>query len=84
MVLGRALGGIGKSVERFVKRTLRLAGLALAGVVITILGVAFLAIGAVNWLALLMPSWLAWLIVGIVLFLLGLALALLTLLSLRS
>lgn len=50
--------------------------MALAGVVIALLGVAFLAIGAVKWFSFLMPSWLAWAIVGIVLMLLGIILAL--------
>jgi hypothetical protein len=59
LVLREALGGITKPAERFVKRMARSVGLILAGVVISLLGVAFLAVGAVRWLSALMPSWLA-------------------------
>lgn len=72
-MIGRTLDGIVRSAKGFVKRTLRLVGLILAGVVVSILGVAFLAIGAVKWLSILTPSWLAWVIVGIILLLLGVA-----------
>jgi len=75
------LGGVGKASERFVKRTIRRAGLVIAGVIVSMLGVAFLALGIVKLLGFLMPSWLAWLIVGLILLLLG---ALLTLANSRS
>ena len=80
----QALGGIGKSVERFVKRTLKLAGLAVAGLTISLLGIAFVAMGIVKWFTLLIPSWLAWLVVGIILLLLGVAVTALTLVTMRS
>jgi len=84
LVLREALGGISRPAERFAKRLARTVGLVLAGIVISILGVAFLAVGAVRWLTVLMPGWLAWLIVGIVLFLLGIAVTLITLVSGRN
>ncbi len=71
LVLREALGGIAKPAERLAKRVARVVGLILAGIVISVLGIAFLAVGIVKWLAMLMPSWLAWLMVGIVLFLVG-------------
>jgi hypothetical protein len=71
LVLREALGGIAKPAERLAKRVARVVGLILAGIVISVLGIAFLAVGAVKWLAILMPSWLAWLMVGIILFLVG-------------
>jgi hypothetical protein len=71
LFLKEALGGIAKPAERLAKRVARRIGLILAGIVIAVLGVAFVAVGAVKWLALLMPSWLAWLMVGIILLLLG-------------
>lgn len=71
LFLKEALGGLAKPAERLAKRVARGIGLILAGIVIAILGVAFVAVGAVKWLALLMPSWLAWLLVGIILLLLG-------------
>lgn len=75
------LSGVGRTGERFAKRTIRRAGLVIAGVIVSMLGVAFLALGIVKLLAFLMPSWLAWLIVGLILVLLG---ALLTLANSRS
>ena len=70
-VIQRTMGSVTKYVEGVVKRALRLAGLYVAGLLIAIIGVIFLAIGVVNWLAMIVPSWLAWLIVGIVMLLLG-------------
>jgi hypothetical protein len=74
-VLGQTIGNIGKFVEPTVKRWKRTVVLMLSGVVVTVLGVAFLAVGTVKWLAILMPSWLAWMIVRIILLLLGVTLA---------
>jgi hypothetical protein len=70
-VIRQSLGGVAKTAEKFIKRMVRLAVMALAGAVIAVLGVAFIAIGAVKWFSILMPSWLAWAIVGVVLLLLG-------------
>ena len=72
LVLREVLGGIAKPAERLAKRVARAVGLILAGLVISVLGIAFLAVGAVRWLAILMPAWLAWVLVGLILFLVGL------------
>ena len=71
LVLREALGGIAKPAERFVKRLVRAIGLILAGIVIAVIGIAFVSVGAVKWLSGLMPNWLAWTIVGIILLLIG-------------
>lgn len=84
LILRQTLGGVAKSAERFIKRALRLAVMALAGLTIAVLGVAFLAVGAVKWFSILMPSWLAWAIVGVVLLLVGVILALATLIGSRG
>ena len=78
LVLREALSGIARPAEKLAKRVARAIGLILAGIVVSVLGIAFLAVGAVKWLAILMPSWLAWLLVGIILFLLGVAVTLIT------
>ena len=83
-VAERALGGLNRYFERIVKRILRAAGLYIAGLVVALTGLVFLAIGVVKWLALIVPSWLAWLIVGLVMFLLGVVLALATFVGSRS
>ena len=63
-VMQQALGAVTKSAERFIKRAIRIVAMVLAGVAIVVVGIAFLALGLVKWFANLMPSWLAWLIVG--------------------
>jgi hypothetical protein len=78
-ILREALGGARKPVEGFVKGLARSVGLILAGVVIAIIGVGFVAVGAVRWLSALMPSWLAWAIVGIILLLIGVSVTMTTL-----
>ncbi|HYB67761.1 MAG TPA: phage holin family protein [Candidatus Acidoferrales bacterium] len=71
LILREALGGIAKPVEHFVKRLVRSVALILGGIVIAVIGIAFVAVGAVRWLSTLMPTWLAWAIVGIILMLIG-------------
>jgi len=83
-VVERALGGLNRYFERIVKRILRAAGLYIAGLVVALAGLIFLAIGVVKWLAMIVPSWLAWLIVGLVMFLLGVVLVLATFVASRS
>jgi hypothetical protein len=71
LILREALGGVAKPVEHFVKRLVRSVALILGGIVIAVIGIAFVAVGAVRWLSTLMPTWLAWAIVGIMLLLIG-------------
>jgi len=78
------MGTVTKYIERVVRRVLRLAGLYIAGLLIAIIGLIFLAIGVVKWLALIVPSWLAWLIVGIVMLLLGVVFVLAAFLASKS
>ncbi len=84
LVMREALGGIAKPAERLAKRVARAIGLTLAGILVSVLGVAFLAVGAAKWLATMMPNWLAWSMVGIILFLLGIAVTSITYKSGRS
>jgi hypothetical protein len=84
LALKRTLSSVVESVERFVKRALRMVVMALAGITIAVLGIAFLAVGAVKWFSILMPNWLAWSIVGIILLLIGVVLGLATLVSSRG
>ena len=84
LVVRQTLGGVTKGVGRFIKRALRMVVMDIAGVIIAVIGIAFLAVGAVKWFSMLMPNWLAWAIVGIVLLLVGVILALATLVGARS
>jgi membrane protein YdbS with pleckstrin-like domain len=43
----------------------------LAGIAIALVGIAAMTVGIVKWFALFMPSWLAWLIMGVFLVLIG-------------
>ena len=83
-VARRTMGTVTKYVERVVRRLLRLAGLYAVGLVIAIIGLIFLAIGVVKWLAMIVPSWLAWLMVGIVMLLLGVVFVLAAFLASKS
>jgi uncharacterized protein involved in cysteine biosynthesis len=83
-VAQRTMGSVTKYVERVVRRVLRLAGLYVTGLLITIIGSIFLAIGVVKWLATIVPSWLAWLIVGIIMLLLGVVFVLAAFLASKS
>jgi hypothetical protein len=58
--------------------------MALTGAIIAVLGVAFFAIGAVKWFSLVIPSWQAWVIVGIILLIVGAVLAGATLIGSRA
>jgi uncharacterized protein involved in cysteine biosynthesis len=78
------MGTVTKYIERIVRRALRLAGLYTAGLLIAIIGSIFLAIGVVKWLAMIVPSWLAWLIVGIIMLLLGVVFVLAAFLASKS
>lgn len=71
LILRETLGGVAKPVEHFVKRLVRSVALIMGGIVIAVIGIAFVAVGAVRWLSTLMPTWLAWAIVGIMLLLIG-------------
>jgi hypothetical protein len=58
-------------VERYTKRLVRTFAMILAGIAIALLGIAAMTVGIVKWFALFMPSWLAWLVMGIFLVLIG-------------
>ena len=82
-ILREAFGGAAKPIEGFVKGLARSVALILAGVVIAVIGLGFVSVGAVRWLSGLMPSWLAWVIVGIILLLVGFSVAMAALASRR-
>lgn len=84
LVMSQALGGITRPLERLAKRVARAFGLILGGIVIAVIGISFLSVGTVKWLAMLMPSWLAWILVGTILFLVGVMVALIAYFTGRS
>ncbi len=84
LILRQTMGNAAKIAQRFVKRTIRLVAMALTGVIIAVLGIAFFAIGVVKWFSLVIPSWQAWAIVGVILLLVGIVLAVATLIGSSS
>ena len=80
----QTMGAAAKYVERMVKRTLRLAGLYTTGLAFAIIGLIFLGIGFVRWLTLLVPSWLAWIVVGMIMSLIGVVIVLASSLASRN
>ena len=75
-ILRRTLGKLSESIERSIKRAIRLAAMAFGGIIIALLGLTFLTVGIIKWLTFLMPSWLAWILVGIIILLAGVSLTL--------
>jgi len=75
-IVRRTLGKLSESIERSIKRAIRLAAMAFAGIIVALLGLTFLTVGLIKWLTLLMPNWLAWMLVGIIILLAGVSLTL--------
>ncbi len=75
-LIRRTLGKVSESIERSIKRAVRKAAIAFGGVIIALLGFTFLAVGIIKGLSLLMPNWLAWSLVGIIILLVGISLTL--------
>jgi cation transport ATPase len=71
-VLDSVSGAVGQPLKRVVKKV---AGL-FAGILVALLGLTLLTIGVIKGLALYMPSWMAWILVGVIVLLAGLVLAL--------
>jgi uncharacterized membrane protein HdeD (DUF308 family) len=70
-ILRRTINSIVESAERYTKRLVRTFAMILGGIAIAMLGVASITVGIIKWFALFMPSWLAWLVMGIFLILIG-------------
>ena len=60
-----------ESIEHYTRRLVRTFAVILGGIAIALLGVAAVTVGITKWLTLFMPSWLAWLFMGIMLLLVG-------------
>ena len=75
-IIRRTLSKLSESIERSIKRAIRLAAMAFGGIIVALLGLTFLMVGIIKWLTLLMPNWLAWILVGIIILLAGVSLTL--------
>ena len=70
-VLRKTVDNFVDSFDHYSKKFVRAAAMILAGIAIAMLGIAVIAVGAAKGLAMFLPSWLAWIIVGILLMLIG-------------
>ena len=75
-LIRRTLGKVSETIERSIKRAVRKAAMAFGGIIIALLGFTFLTVGIIKGLSLLMPNWLAWSLVGIIILLVGISLTL--------
>ncbi len=71
MVLRKTVDNFVDSFDHYSKKFVRAAAMILAGIAIAMLGIAVIAVGVAKWFALFLPSWLAWMIVGILLLAIG-------------
>ena len=71
VILRRTVDNLVDSFDHYSRKFVRAAAMILAGIAMALLGIAVIAVGIVKWFALFVPSWLACIIVGILLLLIG-------------
>ena len=71
VILRRAVDNLVDSFDHYSRKFVRAAAMIMAGIAMALLGIAVIAVGVLKWLALYVPSWLACIIVGILLLLIG-------------
>jgi branched-subunit amino acid permease len=65
------IGNLIESIEDYSKKLVRTLAMILGGVMIALLGILVIAVGVIKWLSQIVPPWLSWVVVGIVLLLIG-------------
>ena len=83
-ILAEAQEAIGGYVKDKIKRVLKTIAVAVTGIVLLVAGVIFVCVGLIRYLGSIVPSWLAWTIVGIIVAMIGLILLLVSLLSVKT
>ena len=71
LIMRRTVDNLVDSLGHYSKKLVKTAAMILAGIAIAMLGITIVAIGIVKWFALFLPPWLAWVIVGIILLIIG-------------
>ncbi|HUO43041.1 MAG TPA: phage holin family protein [Methylomirabilota bacterium] len=71
VVLRKTVDNFVDSFDHYSKKFVRSAALILGGIAIAMLGIAAIAVGVAKGLTLFLPAWLAWVIVGVLLMLIG-------------
>ena len=82
-ILGQAQDAVGGYVKDKIKQVLRAIAVAVTGIVLLAAGIIFFCVGLIGYLSPIIPSWLAWTLVGIIVAMVGLVLLLVSLLSLK-
>jgi len=75
---------VGGYVKEKIKQVLKTIAVAVAAIVFLSTGVIFVCVGLIRYLSLIVPSWLAWIFVGIIVAMIGLLLLLVSLPSLKT
>jgi len=83
-VLSEAREAVGGYVKEKIKQVLKTIAVAVAAIVFLSTGVIFVCVGLIRYLSLIVPSWLAWIFVGIIVAMIGLLLILVSLPSLKT
>ena len=83
-VLSEAREAVGGYVKEKIKQVLKTIAVAVAAIVFLSTGVIFVCVGLIRYLSLIVPSWLAWIFVGIIVAMIGLLLLLVSLPSLKT
>ena len=65
------IGNLIESIEHYSKKLVRTLAMILGGVMVALLGILVIAVGVIKWLSQIMPPWLSWIVIGIVLLLIG-------------
>jgi hypothetical protein len=71
MVLRKTVDNFVDSFDHYSKKFVRAAAMIFAVIAIAMLGIAVTAVGVAKRFALFLPEWLAWMIVGILLLVIG-------------
>ncbi len=83
-ILEEAQEAVGSYVKDKIKQVLKTIAIAVTGSILLAAGIIFLCIGSIRYLSLILPSWLAWTIIGMFVAMIGLLLLLVSLLSLKT
>jgi len=83
-VLEEAREAVGNYVKDKIKQVLKTIAIAVTGAILLAAGIIFFCIGSIRYLSSILPSWLAWTMIGIFVAMIGLLLLLVSLLSLKT
>jgi len=83
-ILSEAQEAVGGYVKDKIKQVLKTIAVAVTAIVFLATGVIFICVGLIRYLSLIVPSWLAWIFIGIIVAMIGLLLLLVSLLYVKT